>query len=197
MDAPTKLTRGTIREDGYVFWAYHRSYENRERWVSAVEYVKLKELGKLNNRSHYARHRKKLLLQTRVWKSKNAKHVNAYRNRRTKERKHNDPAYAIKLTLRSRVNKAIRRGTTTGVKSASTELLTGCSTPELINFLESKFQPGMTWQNHGIRGWHIDHIKPVAAFRLADPAQQRECFHYTNLQPLWAKDNLAKGDKYL
>jgi hypothetical protein len=62
--------------------------------------------------------------------------------------------------------------------------------------LESLFKKGMSWENHGNEGWHIDHIIPCAAFDLTDPKQQKKCFHYTNLQPLWAKDNLSKGDKY-
>ena len=60
-------------------------------------------------------------------------------------------------------------------------------------WIESKFLPGMTWENR--RQWHIDHIMPLAKFDLSDPAQQAAAFHYTNLQPLWAKDNLRKGDK--
>jgi hypothetical protein len=53
----------------------------------------------------------------------------------------------------------------------------------------------MTWQNYGYYGWHIDHIKPCASFDLRKPSEQRKCFHYSNLQPLWAKDNLQKSDK--
>ena len=52
----------------------------------------------------------------------------------------------------------------------------------------------MTWENHGV--WHIDHIKPCCQFNLIDEEEQKKCFHYTNLQPLWAKDNLSKGGKY-
>jgi hypothetical protein len=51
----------------------------------------------------------------------------------------------------------------------------------------------MTWQNYG-SAWHIDHILPLSSYDLADPNQQREAFHYTNLQPLWAHDNMAKSD---
>jgi len=57
----------------------------------------------------------------------------------------------------------------------------------------------MTWDNHGtghngkgMKEWHIDHIKPCASFDLSKPSQQRKCFHYSNMQPLWAKDNLKK-----
>ena len=77
-----------------------------------------------------------------------------------------------------------------------TELL-GCSVKDLIIHLESKFQPGMTWDNHGVFGWHMDHIKPCASFDLTKIEDQKQCFHYTNLQPLWWQDNLAKSDKIL
>jgi hypothetical protein len=53
----------------------------------------------------------------------------------------------------------------------------------------------MSWGNYGLHGWHVDHIIPCASFDLTDPEQQRQCFHYTNLQPLWAEDNLRKSDK--
>jgi len=62
--------------------------------------------------------------------------------------------------------------------------------------LEGLFKPDMTWANYGAE-WHIDHKRPCVSFNLTDPAQQRECFHYTNLQPLWATENLQKGVKLL
>lgn len=61
----------------------------------------------------------------------------------------------------------------------------------LCEHIESKFADGMTWENR--QDWQIDHIKPCASFDLTDPAQQRACFHYTNLQPLWTVDNQQKG----
>lgn len=61
--------------------------------------------------------------------------------------------------------------------------------------LEQQFTEGMTWENYG--EWHVDHIRPCVSFDLSIPEQQQECFHYTNLQPLWAKDNLQKSDKIL
>jgi hypothetical protein len=59
--------------------------------------------------------------------------------------------------------------------------------------IEAQFMPGMTWENREL--WHVDHIIPCAAFDLTDPAQQRSCFHYGNLRPLWAKENQRKSDK--
>ena len=73
---------------------------------------------------------------------------------------------------------------------ATFELLEECSTDELNKHLESLFQQGMSWDNYG--EWHIDHIRPCASFDLTDFEQQKQCFHYSNLQPLWAADNFAK-----
>ena len=78
-------------------------------------------------------------------------------------------------------------------KSNPTIKLLGCSVNELKQYLERQFQPGMTWDNHTINGWHIDHIQPCSVFDFTDPEQQRICFNYNNLQPLWAKDNLSKS----
>jgi hypothetical protein len=81
-------------------------------------------------------------------------------------------------------------------KSAKTQDLLGCSIEDLKKHLEASFEPGMTWDNWQHDGWHIDHIRPCASFDLTDPGQQRQCFHYTNLQPLWAADNIRKGAKH-
>jgi hypothetical protein len=94
-------------------------------------------------------------------------------------------------TIRARLSHVLRRGNHRKEGSAVRDL--GCSVPELRAYLESKFQPGMTWSNRGTRGWHVDHVRAMANFDLTDPEQQRQAVHYTNLQPLWWFDNLAKG----
>lgn len=71
----------------------------------------------------------------------------------------------------------------------------GCSLAELKRHLEAQFKPGMHWLNNTTEGWHIDHIRPLVAFDLTDPVQQRQAWHYTNLQPLWATENLSKGSR--
>lgn len=73
--------------------------------------------------------------------------------------------------------------------------LIGCSFSDLRKHLESLFWVGMKWENHGRRGWHVDHIIPIAKFDLTDPDQQKICFHYTNMQPMWWRENLKKGNK--
>jgi hypothetical protein len=78
-------------------------------------------------------------------------------------------------------------------KSKSTQELIGCDIEQLWIHLEKSFKSGMTRKNYG--KWHVDHIIPCASFDLTKPEEQAKCFHYTNLQPLWASENLAKGSK--
>lgn len=86
--------------------------------------------------------------------------------------------------LRKRLNKLLK------FNGKSHIVNLGCSVEQLKKYLESKFQVGMTWDNYG--KWHVDHIKPLSKF---DIANYKEACHYTNLQPLWAKDNIRKGNK--
>jgi len=78
-------------------------------------------------------------------------------------------------------------------KSYSTLSLLGCSAKKLRLYLESLFKEGMSWDNYG--DWHIDHIQPFDKFDCTNPEHQKIVCHYTNLQPMWAKDNLSKGSK--
>jgi hypothetical protein len=80
-----------------------------------------------------------------------------------------------------------------GKKAYKTHELIGCTIPQLMAHLEAHFTDGMTWGNKGRGGWHIDHIIPCALFDLTDPEQQKACFHWSNLQPLWEADNIRKG----
>lgn len=89
--------------------------------------------------------------------------------------------------VRDQLKEYFRYGPTDHFKPAL-----GCSTRQLRTHIESKFKRGMTWANRG-KVWHVDHIKPITAFDLTDPAQRMACNHYTNLQPLRARLNIAKG----
>ena len=103
-------------------------------------------------------------------------------------------AYRIECVLRRRIQIAIRKSG--GDKDSRTLELVGCSVEELLKHLEGLWKPGMSWENYGLRGWHIDHIRPCASFDLTDPEQQKACFHWSNLQPLWAEENIRKSDKW-
>jgi len=111
---------------------------------------------------------------------------------REKERRKNNPITKLTYILRSRTSMAIRKQYKTG---SSLKLL-GCSPKKALQYIENQFTPEMNWDNHGRYGWHIDHIKPVSSFNLSNLKQQKECFNYKNLQPLWWQENLQKSDKY-
>lgn len=106
-----------------------------------------------------------------------------------RNKRRTDPNYNLGNRLRSRIWHALNRHK----KSASTEELTGCTLAELRAHLEKQFKPGMSWERPG--EWHIDHRWPCARFDLSRADEQRACFHYTNLQPLWKRENLSKGGK--
>ena len=111
--------------------------------------------------------------------------------KREKEKRKNDINYKLKSLLRHRLYLALKGN----FKSGSAVRDLGCTIPVLKTYLESKFQSGMSWDNWTADGWHIDHIKPLSSFDLTDRNQLLEACNYTNLQPLWAKDNLSKGAK--
>ncbi len=117
-----------------------------------------------------------------------------YAREYAREKAKTDPIWRARKVMRTRIGAAIVRGG--GVKSKKTMQLVGCDVPALKSHIEKQFKPGMTWENYGKFGWHIDHIKPCSAFDLTDPVQAEECFHFTNLQPLWAFENLSKGDRF-
>lgn len=113
------------------------------------------------------------------------------RNARERARYASDPQYAIEKRLRASLTQALRRA---GVRKTTKSFdLVGCSLQDLKRHLESRFLPGMSWDNGDV---HIDHIRPVSSFDLTDPEQQHQCFHFTNLQPLWKRDNLRKGNRW-
>jgi hypothetical protein len=98
----------------------------------------------------------------------------------------------IRQNIAVRIRGVLRRQN--AYKNQRTMEYIGCTVSFLYSYLESLFLPGMTWENKS--EWHIDHIRPCASFDLTDPEQQKQCFHYTNLQPLWAEDNLRKSDTW-
>jgi len=102
-----------------------------------------------------------------------------------------DPEFRWTGKQRQRLSKRIQEHG--GRKTHCSDELIGCTWEFLRAHLESQFQPGMSWDNYALDGWHIDHIIPCASFDLTDPEQQKACFHYSNLQPLWALENIKKG----
>ena len=103
------------------------------------------------------------------------------------------PEVKIAKNLRIRLRKILIIQST--YKKDSTFNLVGCTVEKLKYHLERQFKDGMTWFNYGVFGWHIDHIIPCSKFDLSKLEEQKKCFHFTNLQPLWAADNIKKSNK--
>jgi hypothetical protein len=106
----------------------------------------------------------------------------------------NNKDYLVRARIANRIYDALKA--VKARKNMRTLDYCGCSVAFLMNHLEAQFAPGMSWDNYG--EWHIDHIRPCASFTNLgiDIEEQKQCFHYTNLQPLWAEDNLRKSDKW-
>jgi len=110
-------------------------------------------------------------------------------NERNRIRYATDQRFSTVVRLRSILNEAINRS-----KPKRFFELVGCSIKEFVSHIERQFKLGMTWENRHL--WHIDHIKPFAAFDLTDSEQVKKAMHFTNLQPLWASENLSKGKRF-
>lgn len=144
---------------------------------------------KNQKRDYYLKNKERFSAQSNKWQKANRPKVNSYYREYNKKRLKEDSNFKLARNLRIRLNIAIKYSYKEG--SAVEEL--GCSIKSLKKHLESKFKTGMTWDNYG--KWHIDHIRPLASFNLEDIQQLKLACNYTNLQPLWAADNLKKSNK--
>lgn len=111
-----------------------------------------------------------------------------------------DPTKRLVKSVRDRTNKALVYAKTRKQKGTSSMKYIGCTRDELRQYIEMQFKPGMNWDNYGRqrgrrRAWHIDHIIPIASFDLSQEEERHKAFHYTNLQPLWAMDNIKKSNR--
>ena len=145
-----------------------------------------KETYNNTQRAYYSKLTKK---QKEIRRKRNATWMKSYVKYRIKT----DMGFKLRIRLRSRLADTLRAKLLN--KDFSAFSLLGTSIEDFMLYLSSKFEPGMTWENWGKYTWHIDHIKPLASFDLTNPQELKLAFHYTNLQPLWAKENLSKGSK--
>lgn len=150
----------------------------------------VKEWNRRNSKNDYYRRKEKVLEYQKEYYSKNKKEVQArnrsYYNKRYKE----DSLFRTRCLLSSRLAKAVKGIGFT--KKKRTEELLGCSYEYFIAYFESRFTDGMNWENQG--QWHIDHIIPLCSAKTIQELEK--LCHYTNLQPLWAKDNISKGGRF-
>ena len=184
----------------------NRAYKERNAEKVAQYNATHRHLQTIRDRRRYAKKKDEVLAQSREWYRQNYARARttraAYRKanrdairiqqrKRTNERLKAEPIFHLLAVQRKRMLNALRG---VGAKSARTLELLGCTGAEAVAHIERQFKNGMSWSNRA--EWHIDHIRPLVSFDLNDPAQQRQAFHYTNLQPLWARENRRKGAKY-
>ena len=212
------LSRGTIREDGMVFWGYCGKSTDGQPfpyWLKPEIYEKEREKSKARLKARYAsrkgeyyekqkayrdKNKEKVFESKRRYRAKNAKQIKLAKQKYGAEnrdkiakslakRRANNPIVRMANSMR----RSIRRYLDAGQKGemSSFEII-GCSKDDLRKHLESKFKDGMTWKNYG-KHWHIDHIVPLISSKSVK--QIKRLCHWTNLQPLTAFENISKGSK--
>ena len=173
-----------------------KKYEDSEKGKALRLHYKLSGKKKKDSKLYYEKIKydpnfiEKRKISTKKWLIENKDRVNKTSNTYILKRRKTDPLFKLAMNMRARMRLFIKKSGFN--KNKSTFKLIGCTPDKLKIHLEKKFKEGMTWKNHG--NWHIDHIKPLASAKSIDA--MNKLFHYTNLQPLWADENLKKKDKY-
>ena len=133
------------------------------------------------------------------WRKKNPNYLNDFRKKNPsyfndyfREKRKTDVQFRIGQNLRLRLRDALK-----GKSGKGCITYLGCTLSELKMYLEGQFKDGMSWDNYGLKTWHIDHKTPLAFYNLTDEVQLRLACHYSNLQPMWAKENISKGKKLI
>lgn len=203
-----KHKRGDVREDGMVFNHYYFCKgSKKEHWITAEKLAQNRALNNQRAKDRFAKmplERKKeenkrkhekirsdpakverQRIARKAWQKRNKDYLNA----KHKEKRDNDPVFATAHRVRRLTNFAFERK---GYKKNGTsEQLLGCTWDQLKTHIESKFLPGMSWENR--HEWHVDHIVPLASAKSVEEIENLCKWH--NLQPLWRLDNLKKGAK--
>lgn len=155
-----------------------RSNEHKNNKVKRKEYLE-------KNKQHIRERSKQYYQDNRDWL------LPIYlENKRIRYKE--DKNYKLQTNLRNYLNRFLKKGDL--IKNKGFLDYLGCNLETLKTHISSQFKPGMTWENYGINTWHIDHIIPVHLIKSEEDI--KIICHYTNLQPLWATDNLSKGKKY-
>jgi len=161
----------------------------KKRKQNLIELEKLRKQA----RERYYKSKDKISLYRKKFREQNKEVLKEREKLYRQNRMKNDIQYRLRKLIRDRIKNVVGHN----YRSVETLSLLGCSVEELRQYLEQKFKKGMTWKNYGIKGWHIDHIIPCNSFDLTKIEEQRKCFHYSNLQPLWWYENLQKSDKVI
>ena len=174
--------------------------ENNKETVKLQKQRYLKKNSKKNlerGKRYREQNKEKTLNRAKKWRENNKEYLkNYYQENKTKilekvsERKKIDILFKLSSLYRSKLNKILGSS-----KKNTTFDIIGCNPQQLKEYIEKQFIDGMSWDNHGLFGWHIDHIIPLSSAKTEEDLIK--LCHYTNLQPLWAKDNLSKSNKII
>jgi hypothetical protein len=188
-----KLKRGDVAPDGRIFWHY---VKGAGYWVTPEKFHHLRGRAKASReknleaareatRKWYYANRERRQVSRRAYAQNNREKLLAYEKRRRKE----DPLFALAGSMRSRLYAVFQQRKT--VRPNGLGKVLGATLETTKAHIEAQFHPGMSWGNYG--QWHVDHIIPLASAKTAE--ELVALCHHTNLQPLWAEDNLRKGAK--
>lgn len=175
-------------------------YKNRR--LNNLDLFKEKEKDRRNNKTLeekiiIAAKQKKYRIENadkiKTYRIENADKIREKRRISNNNKSKEDIEFRILKNLRSRVRFALKKWDT--IKSNNTISLLGCSIADFKKYFCSLFKENMNWGEFMNGNIHIDHITPCIKFNLKNEDEQRRCFHYSNLQPLWKMDNLKKGIK--
>jgi hypothetical protein len=145
-----------------------------------------KEMNSLSNKKNYEKNKAKRKKQIREWDKNNLDKRRSWHHRNQLS----NINYRIKRAIRARLYAALKNG----YRKESSLSYLGCDLHTFKLYISNLFTDGMSWDNYG--EWHIDHIKPLSLFDLSNEDEIKKAQHYTNLQPLWADENILKSNKY-
>ncbi len=166
-----------------------RRYAARNVGYSRKWAIENKEKKSKSDREWYLSNSQKVKSYIKEWQISNPEKVRSYHRKYESRRLEKDVNFKLAKNLRIRIRKVLVNNKKVG--SAVKDL--GCTLGLLKTHLEMRFTIGMRWDNYG--KWHIDHITPLSSFDLTNREQFLKACHYTNLQPLWALDNIQKSNK--
>ncbi len=149
-----------------------------------------KELVASKKKAYAKANKDKIAKQNKNWSLKNQEHRKSYKRQyqeKVKERKRNDPEFRFLVVMRSRICTALKGFH----KNSKTKEFLGAPVAEVRRHIESLWTTDMSWENYGLKGWTIDHKIPCTSFSLEDPEEQKRCFHFSNLRPLWNTTEIA------
>lgn len=149
---------------------------------------------RVRNKAYYLKNKEKIKAQTSAYQKANNDARNAYKSKWNSEKAKSDPEFAMLLTMRKFVSRMVDRVVLGRKQGQKTTEVLGYTPAEFVSHIQPMFKRGMTWGNHG--EWHIDHIRPLSSFDLADPEQRRMANSLHNLQPMWASQNMKKSDSW-